>query len=180
MRVPPVDTDALFFANAGGSITDRCRSARRGARGPAVHRRRFPPARRAAADRFSAPPAGAYSTTPFAIVLYGFGSSGTTQAFQICLPLFASRATTLPREVQHELWPTQPPAYLFAEIWNCTYICPLVIGEERALRLRPLPRGPCRMVGDLLWDLRSKTAGDVNQRRLHSKFAGSPVLPDPL
>src|SRR5215470_7575462 len=28
----------------------------------------------------TAPPAGAYSVTPFAIVLYGFGSSGTTHA----------------------------------------------------------------------------------------------------
>ena len=39
--------------------------------------------------------------TPFAIVLYGFGSSGMTQAFQICFPVFASSATTLPRDVQH-------------------------------------------------------------------------------
>ena len=34
-------------------------------------------------------------------VLYGFGSSETTQAFQTCLPVFASMATTLPRDVQH-------------------------------------------------------------------------------
>jgi hypothetical protein len=37
-----------------------------------------------------------------ACVFQGFGSSGTTQAFQICLPLFASSATTLPRAVQQE------------------------------------------------------------------------------
>ena len=49
----------------------------------------------------TAPPAGLYSVTPFASVLYGFGSSGTTQAFQISLPVLASSATTLPRDVQH-------------------------------------------------------------------------------
>src|SRR5215831_12358212 len=50
----------------------------------------------------TAPPAGAYSATPFDIVLYTVGSSGITQAFQISLPVFASRATTDPRDVQHE------------------------------------------------------------------------------
>jgi hypothetical protein len=50
----------------------------------------------------TAPPAGAYNVTPLAIVLYGFGSSGITQAFQISLPVFASSATTEPRDVQHE------------------------------------------------------------------------------
>src|SRR5262245_6442361 len=49
----------------------------------------------------TAPPAGLYKVTPLAMVLYGVGSSGTTHAFQISLPVLASRATTLPREVQH-------------------------------------------------------------------------------
>src|SRR5580704_7388967 len=48
----------------------------------------------------TAPPAGAYKTTPFAWVLSGLGSSGTTHACQIGLPVFASSATTLPRDVQ--------------------------------------------------------------------------------
>src|SRR4029077_11931997 len=50
----------------------------------------------------TAPPAGAYNTPPLAIVLYGLGSSGTTHAFQISLPVLASSATTDPRDVQHE------------------------------------------------------------------------------
>ncbi len=49
----------------------------------------------------TAPPAGLYNVTPLDCVVYGCGSSGTTQAFQICLPVFASNATTLPRDVQH-------------------------------------------------------------------------------
>jgi hypothetical protein len=47
------------------------------------------------------PPAGRYSQTPFACFRYGCGVSATTQAFQICLPVLASSATTLPRDVQH-------------------------------------------------------------------------------
>ena len=48
-----------------------------------------------------APPDGPRSCVPSAFFRNGFGSSGTTQAFQISSPVLASSATTLPRAVQN-------------------------------------------------------------------------------
>ena len=47
------------------------------------------------------PPAGPHKSTPFELLRVTLGVSGMVYVFQICLPVAASSATTLPRKVQH-------------------------------------------------------------------------------
>src|SRR5271170_4321764 len=61
------------------------------------------------------PPAGAQRLVPFAFLETIFGISAMVQVFQTCLPVAASRATTLPRKLQQgyvglELAPSSPDA----------------------------------------------------------------------
>ena len=48
-----------------------------------------------------APPAGPDICAPAVLILYGRGSASMEWLFQSTLPLAASSATTLPRNVQH-------------------------------------------------------------------------------
>src|SRR5687767_9947038 len=54
------------------------------------------------------PPDGPYNVTPCAFFPRGFGSSAITNVVQSFLPVFASIATTCPRNEQHSYVATAP------------------------------------------------------------------------
>src|SRR5262249_57739613 len=57
-----------------------------------------------------AAPAGPYNCVPAAFFRCGLGSSGMEYDFQINLPVNASSASTLPRNVQHSYLSFRPTA----------------------------------------------------------------------